>query len=91
MTDQPDGPAPDRRLVLCPAWLISRNADLLFLIGSVLVSFALFFAWRSGRLSTATLVLIWIFAFHGPHFWGTVSRTYLDRTEWCVCRRLITG
>ncbi len=71
-----------RPLFLAPRWLLSPAADLAFLVGSVAVSYALLFLWTSGRLSTTHLVLLWIFAFHGPHFYGTISRTYLDPTEW---------
>jgi hypothetical protein len=28
-----------------------------------------------------SIVLLWVFVFHGPHFWGTISRTFLDPTE----------
>ena len=73
---------PRRGLFLPPVWLLSQAADLAFLIGSVAVSYALLWLWSSGRLSLMQLVLLWIFAFHGPHFYGTMSRTYLDPTEW---------
>jgi hypothetical protein len=63
-------------------WLLSPAADLAFMIGSVGISYLLLFLWSSGRLSLTSLVLLWIFAFHGPHFYGTMSRTYLDPTEW---------
>jgi hypothetical protein len=73
--------APRRSAFLPVRWLISPRADLTWLIGSVTLSYALFFAWRAGLLSTMSIVLLWVFVFHGPHFWGTISRTFLDPTE----------
>ncbi|MEZ5990592.1 MAG: hypothetical protein R3F30_16060 [Planctomycetota bacterium] len=80
-----------RPLILTPRWLIGPGVDLGLLLGSVLVSFGLFAAWRLGHLPTATLVLLWVFVFHGPHFWGTLSRTVMDRSEWPERRRLFAG
>ena len=70
------------RRILPVRWLLSPGADLVFLVGSVLVSYLLLFLWHSQRLSIEHLLLIWIFGLHGPHFWGTMSRTYLDPSEW---------
>lgn len=70
-----------QRVFLEPKWLISKPVDLLFLFGGVFVSLAMFAAWRLGWLSADVIVLVWIFGFHGPHFWGQISRTYLDKSE----------
>ena len=82
MTAAAEIPARRRALLLPATWLLSPAADLAWLIGSVGVSYVLLFLWATGRLSLTHLVLVWIFAFHGPHFYGTMSRTYLDPTEW---------
>jgi hypothetical protein len=82
MTAAAEIPARRRVLLLPATWLLSPAADLTWLIGSVGVSYLLLGLWASGRLSLTHLVLIWVFAFHGPHFYGTMSRTYLDPTEW---------
>ncbi|MEM7308778.1 MAG: hypothetical protein AAF682_19000 [Planctomycetota bacterium] len=74
-------PAAPRR-VLPVRWLLSPGADLTLLVGSVLVSYGLLFFWSSGRLSLTGLIAIWVFGLHGPHFWGTMSRTFLDPSEW---------
>lgn len=63
-------------------WLISPAVDVFGLVGSVAVSYALFFAWQGGLLEAVHLVPIWIFVFHGPHFFGTLTRTLLDRQAW---------
>ncbi|TAJ13703.1 MAG: hypothetical protein EPO68_13030 [Planctomycetota bacterium] len=69
-------------LFLPSRWLISRRVDLAFLIGSAALSYALLALWKTGVLSGLHLMLLWIFAFHGPHFFATMSRTFLDREEW---------
>ena len=79
------------RVFLPRVWLLSSVADQALLLGGVLVSFALFGAWQVGWLDPGQLVLLWVFVFHGPHFWATVSRTYLDRDEWRQRRRLLIG
>ncbi|MCB9883045.1 MAG: hypothetical protein H6832_15810 [Planctomycetes bacterium] len=70
-----------RRVFLEPRWLISKPVDLVFLFGGVFVSLAMYAGWRLGYFSAEMIVLVWIFVFHGPHFWGQISRTYLDKTE----------
>jgi hypothetical protein len=78
-------------LLLPRAWLLSPRADLALLFGGVLPSFALFAAWQAGWLDAGHLVLLWVFVFHGPHFWATISRTYLDKAEWQARRGLLLG
>jgi len=56
--------------------------DLAFLVGSAALSYALLALWKSGLLSGYHLMLLWIFVFHGPHFFATMSRTFLDPEEW---------
>ena len=63
-------------------WLISPKVDGFGILGGVFASYALLFAWVSDWISTVNLVLLWIFVFHGPHFFGTLSRTLLDPTEY---------
>lgn len=71
-----------RPLFQAPVWLISRAVDLTILFGGVFVSFFFLWLWHSGYMSTEILALTWLFVFHGPHFWGQISRTFLDRSEW---------
>ena len=82
---------PRSRIFLPVKWLISPTSDISWLLGSVLVSYAMFWAFLSGTLSAMQLGLIWVFAFHGPHFWGTLSRTYFDREQYRQRRRLFRG
>lgn len=69
-------------------WLISPSADLLWVLGSVAVAWAMFAAWWFGLLTTEGVMLLWVFAFHGPHFWATLSRTYADREQFQRRRQL---
>ncbi|HKF56556.1 MAG TPA: hypothetical protein VKJ45_13955, partial [Blastocatellia bacterium] len=62
-------------------WIISRNDDVIWFIGSVLASYA--FLVANVWLGVPVMALIWVWAlgFDGPHVYGTVSRTYADREE----------
>ena len=81
--------AAGRRSTFLPVrWLISPSSDIMWLLGSVLVAYAMFFAFMSGWLSFVQIGLIWVFLFHGPHFWGTLSRTYVDREQFRKRRKL---
>lgn len=85
-------PTPQRQpWFLPPRWLLSARADLAWLFASVLVAWALFASWYFGWLSFASILVIWVFAFHGPHFWATHSRTYLDPAQRESRRRLLRG
>ncbi|MCA8955916.1 MAG: hypothetical protein KDC87_07570 [Planctomycetes bacterium] len=84
-------PAPSPRRIFLPVqWLISPREDLIWILGSVLVAYGMFFAVFSRVLSVATVTLLWVFVFHGPHFWATLSRTYADREQFRKRRRLLT-
>lgn len=67
--------------VINARWIIDRRHDLLLFIGSALLGY-LFIGLNIG-LGVPMLILFWIWSvgFDGPHVFGTVSRTYLDREE----------
>jgi len=50
----------------------------------------MFVAFLQGYLTFSAVVLIWVFVFHGPHFFGTLSRTYADREQFGRRRKLFT-
>jgi len=84
--------APGRPRLIAPVhWLVSPRVDLCWILGSVAVAYLMFTAWQLGWASPAVLTAVWIFGFHGPHFWGTVSRTYLDSEERRKRGRLLSG
>lgn len=81
----------DRRPFQPVSWIISPMIDSTFLIGSVFVSLALLGLWYADLITTLHLLVIWVFVFHGPHFFATLTRTVFDKTEWTRRRGLFLG
>jgi hypothetical protein len=77
--------------LLSTTWLIGEKDDLVWIIGSVAASYALLVFYAGGWLPLAVMVGCWAVLIDGPHVFGTISRTYLDRSEWHARRRLLTG
>src|SRR5215831_1903917 len=69
------------RELVARRWIISRNDDVIWFIGSVLASYAFLFANVGLGVPTMALIWVWALGFDGPHVYGTVSRTYADREE----------
>ena len=61
-------------------WLISRNQDLTWFIGSGLISYLAIAALALGT-PAPLLFFVWIFLLDGPHVISTVTRTYMDDQE----------
>ena len=72
-------------------WIISARDDLVWLIGSVLSSYALLVLYVSGIIPLIPMVALWAILIDAPHVFGTFSRTYFDKTEWQNRRRLLWG
>jgi hypothetical protein len=72
-------------------WIISARDDLVWLIGSVLSSYALLLLYISGVLPLVPMVALWAILIDAPHVFGTFSRTYFDRTERLNRSRLLWG
>ena len=72
-------------------WIISARDDLVWLIGSVLSSYALLILYVSGVLPLVPMVALWAILIDAPHVFGTFSRTYFDRTERRHRSRLLWG
>lgn len=72
-------------------WITTRNFDLLLYIGACLSSYAIVFLNVSLGVSALLLAWFWIVSVDGPHVFGTISRTYLDREEWKQRRSLLLG
>jgi len=72
-------------------WIISAHDDLVWLIGSVLSSYALLVLYVSGILPLVPMVALWAILIDAPHVFGTFSRTYFDRTERHNRSRLLWG
>jgi hypothetical protein len=62
-------------------WIISAREDLVWFIGSVLTSYALFALYVSGLVPLVPMVAAWAVLVDAPHVFATFSRTYFDREE----------
>jgi hypothetical protein len=80
-----------RSRILSVRWIISARDDLIWLIGSVLSSYALLVLYVSGILPLVPMVALWAILIDAPHVFGTFSRTYFDRTERRNRSRLLWG
>ncbi len=72
-------------------WIISARDDLLWFIGSVASSYALFALYVTGLVPLIPMVLAWAILIDAPHVFGTFSRTYFDREERRARKRLLLG
>lgn len=72
-------------------WIISAHDDLIWLIGSVVSSYALLVLYVGGIIPLVPMVALWAILIDAPHVFGTFSRTYFDKTEWQIRRRLLLG
>jgi hypothetical protein len=72
-------------------WIISGRDDLIWFIGSVATSYALLFLYVSGWVPLLPMMAAWAVLIDGPHVFGTLSRTYFDRSEWRSRKRLLLG
>jgi hypothetical protein len=72
-------------------WIISGREDLVWFIGSVVSSYALFALYVGGILPLIPMVAAWAILIDAPHVFATFSRTYFDRTERSSRKRLLWG
>jgi uncharacterized membrane protein len=72
-------------------WIISGREDLVWFIGSVASSYALFALYVGGLLPLVPMVAAWAVLIDAPHVFGTFSRTYFDRAERTSRKRLLWG
>src|SRR5215207_7763350 len=62
-------------------WIISARDDLVWFIGSVVTSYALFALYVGGLVPLVPMVAAWAILVDAPHVFATFSRTYFDREE----------
>lgn len=72
-------------------WIIGPRDDLAWIIGSVAASYALLAAYHGAGLPVIPIILVWVLLFDGPHIFGTLTRTWLDRRERAERARLLYG
>lgn len=62
-------------------WITSRNFDLLWYVGAASTGYILLFLNLKLAVPALLLFWSWILLADGPHVFGTISRTYLDKEE----------
>src|SRR5205809_4733355 len=72
-------------------WIINSREDLIWFIGSVASSYALMILYVTGVLPLIPMVAGWAILIDAPHVFGTLSRTYFDKSEWKTRKRLMLG
>jgi hypothetical protein len=72
-------------------WIISAREDLIWFIGSVASSYLLLILYVTGILPLIPMVAGWAILIDAPHVFGTLSRTYFDKSEWKTRKRLMLG
>jgi len=82
-----DGRAPR----LSMNWIVSRPVDLSCFIGAAALGYGMFYLHAGLAMNMVTVWLVWYMFLDSPHFFGTYSRTYLDREEMASRRRLLLG
>ena len=70
-------------------WIISGREDLVWFIGSVATSYALYALYVGGVVPLVPMVAAWAILVDAPHVFGTFSRTYFDREERAARARLL--
>src|SRR3954452_19759613 len=62
-------------------WIISAREDLVWFIGSVASSYALYALYVGRIVPLVPMVIAWAVLIDAPHVFATFSRTYSDREE----------
>lgn len=72
-------------------WITAGGYDVLWYICPCIVTYALMYLHLGLGVATMTLWWAWVVVVDGPHVFGTISRTYLDRDEWQRRKALFLG
>ncbi|MBI3769907.1 MAG: hypothetical protein HY271_15650 [Deltaproteobacteria bacterium] len=72
-------------------WIIGARADLLWLMLPVLSGYLCLYVSVGLGVSSLLIWWFWNLFFNGPHFYATLSRTYLDKQEWQQRGSLLIG
>jgi hypothetical protein len=86
-----NAPSGARTSALSVRWIIGARDDLVWFIGSVVSSYALFALYVGGIVPLVPMVAAWAILIDAPHVFGTFSRTYFDREERRARSRLLWG
>jgi len=72
-------------------WIVGKRVDLVAFIGGALAGYMVFFMHAGLGWDMLLIYVLFITFLDTPHFFGTYLRTYLDREEFRVRRRLLLG
>lgn len=72
-------------------WIVTRRVDLLCFVAPALSGYVLIYLNVDLGVSSFLLWWFWNVSVNGPHFFATISRTYLDREEWRQRGALLLG
>ncbi len=72
-------------------WIVSSRFDLLWFVGGALAGYGMFLLHAALKLDMLTVWFVWFVLLDNPHFFGTYSRTYLDREQWRERGPLLAG
>src|SRR5258708_24383680 len=72
-------------------WIINAREDLIWFVGSAASSYALLILYVTGILRLLPMAVGCAILIFAPHAFGTLSRTYLDRSGCETRPRLMLG
>jgi hypothetical protein len=72
-------------------WIVGPRFDLTWFVGGAFAGYGLFALHAVFGVDMTVVWLAWFALLDCPHFFGTWSRTYLDREEWRERGRLLGG
>lgn len=72
-------------------WIIDKKTDLTWFIGGALGGYLLMFMYSGLGWDMVTIWFFWVALIDTPHFFGTYSRTYLDKKEFNQRKPLLLG
>jgi len=72
-------------------WIIDKRTDLIWFIGGALGGYILMFMYAGLGWDMVTIWFFWVAFIDSPHFFGTYSRTYLDKQEFKQRKKLLLG
>ncbi len=72
-------------------WIINKKTDLVWFIGAALSGYFLWFLNAGLGWDMVSIWFIWVTFVDTPHFFGTYSRTFLDKEEFKRRKTLLLG
>jgi len=70
-------------------WLVGPRTDVCWFILPAIAGYLCLYVNVALGVSSFLIWWFWNLFLNGPHFWATISRTYLDRDEWRTRRPVL--